>query len=408
MTARRYRTGADRQRHGSCVARRGLATLEPMLRVCHLASGDLWAGAEAQILTLLSHLRHVQDLEIEAVVLNDGRLADELRAAGVRTTVINEARANALEILRRLIRHFKARRPTIVHTHGYKQHILGALAAQVAGVPHTIQTIHGLAEPLPRLKRWRRAISRYLELLVMRLADRVIVVSRDLHCSVATKMPSRDVVATIHNGVDPERVRPCLEAAAVRARLGIGADAVVIGTVARLVPVKGIEYLIQAARIINDESLPVPLTYLIVGDGHARADLEKSVALFQLTAPVIFTGYRQDVYDLINAMDVFVLPSLHEGLPTVLLEVMLLEKPIVATAVGGIPELIIEGETGLLAPARNSQALAEKIIQAIERRDEAKRIAINAHSRAVDRFTTTHQAEKTHSLYKQLLAVATP
>src|SRR5439155_4619795 len=124
------------------------------IRVCHIMSADLWAGAEVQVATVASYLVKRPDVNLTAVLLNEGPLARELRRLGVAVTIVDETRNNALRILVRLTRFLRANDFEVVHTHRYKDTVLGAIAAKLAGVPHVIRTVHGLSEPM---RGWDRA-----------------------------------------------------------------------------------------------------------------------------------------------------------------------------------------------------------------------------------------------------------
>jgi len=138
-------------------------------RVCHIASGDVWAGAEVQIATLLPELLTYPELDISAILLNKGRLVDELNQKGVRTIVLDETVLSSWQIIRRLVRAFGHQQLDILHTHGYKQHVLASIAAKWAGVPHVIKTVHGLQEPFWGIARLRISLYEYLDRLVTRL-----------------------------------------------------------------------------------------------------------------------------------------------------------------------------------------------------------------------------------------------
>src|SRR2546426_10066703 len=131
-------------------ARRGL-------RVCHIVSGDLWAGAEVQVATVASYLVERPDVNLSAVLLNEGRLASELRGLGVQVTVIDESRNSAVRIVALLTRYLREHHVEVVHTHRYKESVVGSIAAKLAGVAHVVRSVHRMAEPLrgwERVKVW--------------------------------------------------------------------------------------------------------------------------------------------------------------------------------------------------------------------------------------------------------------
>src|SRR5438093_359148 len=128
------------------------------LRVCHIMSADLWAGAEVQLATLASYLVEQSDVNVTAVLLNDGWLASELRRLGVQTTVFDEGQHGAIGLLRLLTRFLKAHPADVVHTHRYKDTIVGATAAKLTGVPTVVRTVHGLPEPFAGWRRLKIAL----------------------------------------------------------------------------------------------------------------------------------------------------------------------------------------------------------------------------------------------------------
>ncbi|HYL81550.1 MAG TPA: glycosyltransferase family 4 protein [Candidatus Acidoferrum sp.] len=255
----------------------------------------------------------------------------------------------ALWGVRRAIRTLQ---PDIVHTHTSKAGFLGRLAARLAGVPHIVHTPHGhvfhdyFSVPTTRLfvvlERW-----------AARWTDRIITLSDEEaadHLRRGIGRPGQFV--TIPSGVDLRTV-----SASPRERRG--SEGPVVGSVARLVPVKGLENLIAAAPEILRRCPRA--RFLLVGDGELRTALEAKTRELGLTDRIIFTGFREDVPSLIAGMDVFVLPSLNEGMGRVLVMAMALGKPIAATRVGGVPELLGDDEAGILVPPGDPSALADAV-----------------------------------------------
>jgi len=331
--------------------------MSPALRVCHVVSADLWAGAEVQVATLASYLSGRPDVELTAALLNEGPLARELRRLGIPVTVIDEHRNNSFKILISLVRWLRRHPAEIVHTHRYKETVLGAVAARLAGVPGLVRTVHGQGEPL---RGWRRAKFRLyetLDTLTLRcFADRIVAVSRTMAAGLEESGYRGGTVVAVHNGVDLRKLRPSRTRDQVRRELGIDPDALLIGTVGRLSPVKGHDRLLRAARLILDVE---DARFLIVGDGPLRNELAISARRLGIDHACVFVGERSDVYDLVAAMDIFVLPSLDEGIPMALLEAMGLGVPVVASAVGGVPEVVTHRATGLLVEAGDERALAQ-------------------------------------------------
>jgi L-malate glycosyltransferase len=357
----------------------------PPLRVCHIVSGDLWAGAEVQVATLASYLAERADVALTAAVLNEGPLAHELRRLGIPVTVIDERRKSSLSIVISLVRWLRRHPADIVHTHRYKETVLGAVAARLAGVPGFVRTVHGRGEPL-RGWRWAKfRVYEALDTLALRCcADRIVAVSRSMAAGLEESGYRAGTVVTLHNGVDLRKVRPSRTRDEVRRELGIEPDALLIGTAGRLSPVKGHDRLLRAARLILDRA---EARFLIVGDGPLRDELAISARRLGVDHACTFAGERSDVYDLVAAMDVFVLPSLHEGIPMALLEAMGLGLPVVASAVGGVPEVVTHGASGLLVEAGDERALAQACVDLARDPAWARTLARRARRVVEERFS---------------------
>ena len=374
------------------------------LRVCHVASGDLWGGAEAQITALMGALRSFPDLDLSAVLLNRGRLSDELTLRGIPVTIYDESRLRFGRLLMAMTRHLRECGTQIVHSHRYKEHILGALAAKLFTNTLTVQTYHGLEE---NLAGWASVkLNAYAAINVAlgkMTANGVVGVSSEITRILQRRYPSADV-RCIRNAVDLAAVVPTAERMAMRAQLGVVPSTMVVGTVARLMPIKGIEYLIEAFAKLRQRRVKEGAKLVIVGDGPLRAGLEQCVVRRGISGDVQFLGGRTDTYNLMNAFDVFVLPSLHEGVPMALLEAMALGVPVVASRVGGIPEVVEDGKEALLVPPSNSEALAialDSLASSLERRSSLAQAAL---ARARVQFSIQSSAAKTREIYLSLHA----
>jgi glycosyltransferase involved in cell wall biosynthesis len=189
----------------------------------------------------------------------------------------------------------------------------------------------------------------------------------------------------------------------MRAELGIAPATFVVGTVGRLMPIKGSKYLIEAFARFRRQRAPQESQLVIVGDGPSRTALEQCAESHGISRDVRFLGMRTDVYSLMTAFDIFVLPSLHEGVPMVLLEAMALGIPVVASRVGGIPEILEDRKEALLVPARNAEALATAIgfvAGSIELRNELIR---SARARVQAQFSITASARSMRDMYRSLV-----
>ena len=372
------------------------------MRVCHVAMGDLWAGAEVQLLSLMRYLARLPEFECSVILFNEGRLAEELRKLPVSLTVISEQTFSPMGIAYRLAKALRKIRPDVVHTHKYKDSFIGTLVARSLGIPYVVRIVHGLPEPFMGLRNAKMvAYTAADRLMTGWFVDRVVAVSSDIE-KVLIGMYGSNRVSCIHNGIDLEAVRVTTSREAFRRKWQIPEDAVVIGTVGRLVPVKGHAILLDATRILQASIGNVAL--VLVGDGPLRKDLEANAKRLGLEKSVIFAGQQDQSYDFMNMMDVFVLPSLHEGIPMVVLEALALQRPVVATRVGGIPEVIEHGQTGFLAEPSDASSLARLLQRLVEDLPMAVSIGKAGRTRVEEKFTARTMAGKTAELYEQVLS----
>ncbi|TET64330.1 MAG: glycosyltransferase family 1 protein [Candidatus Stahlbacteria bacterium] len=293
-------------------------------------------------------------------------------------------------------------RPTIVHTHTSKAGLLGTLAAKMAGIPILIHTPHGHVlwgyfGPL------KTKIFIFLERLTSRITGKIVALTnREKEDYLMFRIANEDRFVVIFSGVKLNKFKESLfgEKQNFKKELGIPENSSIVGTVGRLVPVKGPESLIKAAKYIISK---YPDTFFIfTGDGYLRQDLENKAFKMGTKENIIFLGWRDDAAKIISAYDVFVLPSLNEGMGRVLVEAMALGKPIVASNIGGIPDLVIHGKNGFLVPPKNPKELAKYIQILLE--DEKKREKMGLAGKEMSlNFSAENMVEKIAELYEELL-----
>ena len=381
---------------------RGLAGSRT-LRVCHVASGDLWAGAEVQTAQLLTELQKDPALHVEAIVLNRGVLYDRLVAAGLNTHVIDEGVLSSFEISRRLYEFNKHWRPDVVHTHRIKENFLGGLAAAWSNVPVILHTVHGLQEALRGWEhvKWK-CYSLISSQVTKRVASGLIGVSSEIASFLRNEFPDTQVTC-IHNGIVHNVSARTDKAETTRDQIGIAESAFVVGSVGRLSPVKGIEYLLRAVALLVHERGIKSIQVAVVGGGPLQNSLEALSRDLAISEHVRFLGERQDVPSLLKLFDVFAMPSLHEGLPMALLEAMGAGCPVVASAVGGIPEVIRDGTDGVLVPPKDPIALAHAIGTLHASASIRVRFSRAGQTRAVAEFDAGRMASRTKEFYLDLL-----
>jgi glycosyltransferase involved in cell wall biosynthesis len=346
------------------------------MRVCHVISADLWAGAAAQVYQTVSDLRK-RGVEVSVALFNDGVLARRLDADNVKWRLFDEKRLGAVRIARALAAFITETDPQCVHVHAYKEHIL-AVAARAAALRRAlpiVRTFHGKSQissslnAIPRLKA--RAVEQVERALLRRSV--LIAVSRDLDTYLRQAYPDARV-ELVPNGIRLPDIAP--GRADARARWGVPEDAFWVGCVARLEPVKNLPCLVRAAATLSKALSNLRVS--IFGTGSQRGALQDLICALGAERFVALHGFDDRMPATMSAFDCFVLSSSHEGLPMSLLEAMALAVPPVCSRVGGMAELIMPGETGLLFESNDHVALAACLRRIDESKDVALRMGMTA------------------------------
>lgn len=390
--------------HSSLGKHRSNAGASAVTKVCHIAVADLWGGAEVHLITLLLSLSKMKDLELSVVLLTEGRVAQELRAAGLKVVVIAEHEYNMFVILWKLVRHFHEHQFMIVHAHKPKDNFLSAVACKVAGVPYLVRTLHGSWEPFSGVDHFKIKAYEYIDRFTNKyLVHVLIAVTQKIHFLLTQDYLSKKKakVICIHNGIDIEALMRGRKGRNIRKELDFSEKTVLVGIVGRLTPIKGHVHLLKAISVLVGKGNDVHL--IVVGDGPLRSQLECLAVEFKIQKNVTFVGHQSDISDFIEAMDILALPSLNEGIPMVLLEALAMCRPVVASRTGGIPEVIENGKTGLLIEPGNFLAIAEAIDSLIRQKGQADQLGRAGRMRVSQSFTASLMAEKTADLYRRLV-----
>lgn len=326
-----------------------------------------------------------------------------LRVTGiiVRPVDLRGFIGSILEI-RRLCRD---ERPDILHTTGFWTNNVGRLGGRLARVPIILSTVHCEPDSTIQFKegfirRLSRRLRNGLDRFTARFARLIIVVSGNIQKKlIAMRIPSKKIVV-IPNAVSPELTE---RLAGAEPAVDLP-SAKLIGCIGRLEPVKGVNYLIDACAFLEREGLD--FSAVIVGDGPMANELEADAKRAAVSNKIIFTG-RLDVADALSVLarlDVYVLPSLSEGLNTTLLEALVLERPVVATAVGGNPEVIVDGQTGLLVPPKDPKALARAISALLDDQLLGEQMAARGRKLVLEKYSIDQMIGRTLGLYHELLS----
>ncbi len=336
-------------------------------------------------------------------------LVGDLRSLGAPVTCFG-GRSNAAILMkaRAVAKELERWRADVLHCHLPVAGIVGRIAGRMAGgggVP-VVYTEHN------KMERYH-GLTRRANLLTWRWQQHAIAVSESVAESIRAHVPAGVggdgggvPLTTVENGVDTEQFDPATgggaDGVAVRQQFDIPANAPVVGTVSVFRVQKRLDHWLQAAaRVVR--SVP-NAHFLLVGDGPLRGDVERWIAAEDLTERVHLAGLQTEVRPYLAAMDVYLMSSQFEGLPIALLEAMAMARPVVATAVGGIPEVISDGQNGLLVPAGDAQQMAEASLRLLNDASLRKSMGNAARSTICERFSIARMQRQLEAIYRQVVA----
>lgn len=332
-------------------------------------------------------------------LLRKGFFADELEKDGVKIHLIKDedTASESRFLFLKLARLLRKERPDILHTHNTHPMIDGTLAGKMARVPIIVHTDHARSFP-------DRTKYMVIENILSRFVHRIVAVSEfSKQQLVHFEKIKPEKIAVIANGVNFARRQ--YDRSVLKRAFGVAGASPIIGAVSRLTEQKGTKYLIAAMPAIL-RAYPGAVL-MVVGDGVLRHDLEEQVQELQIESNVRFYGYQKEVEKYIQAMDLLVSPSIWEGMPLGILEVMQCGKPIVATRVGGVPEVVDDGVTGILTDSKSPQELADAVIEMVGREGFIQMAGDAAITRYRENFTEEIMLAKYERLYMDLLARTT-
>ena len=356
-----------------------------LLKILHIDPERHWGGGEAQVLDLLSYLAergHRNDL----LTHPDGRLFRESQALGVRTiplVVRNDLDLRPVSRLRRLIRDNNY---DIIHFHTKRAHALSFWLSRGTPRPKCVVTRR---MDYPEASNW------YTRCLYNRKVDGVVAVSQRISELLVQAGVAPEKIRLIHDGIDP---RPFESAANNR---DIHTDCVVVGMAAVFEERKGHRFLLEAARRLKAQVCRIQ--YRLAGDGSLRQSLENTATRLGLKDDVQFLGFVSDIPTFLSQVDIFVLPSLFEGLGVAALEAMAAGKAVIASRVGGLAEVVLDGVTGFLVAPGDAEGLANAIAKLAADRSLSREMGQKGRARLKAHFTLAQMATKNEAYYYGLL-----
>ena len=353
---------------------------------------DLAIGGLQQVVVNICRTINRDLFDISVLCLRDlGEFVPEVEKLGIPVFYLPQKKSGTdyLSFLK-VAKILREEKIEVIHTHNTQPLVDGTIGALMSGVKTIIHTDH--ARNFPDKRRYM-----FAEWLMSHFAHKVVGVSE--HTSedlIKYEKISRKKILTIPNGIDGNRFSININKQEKRKELGIHGSGPIIGLGVRLTEGKGINYLLQAMPDIIKKFTDI--TLVIAGDGPAADKLKKQTVELGITRNVLFLGPRLDIPELLKVFDIYVLPSLSEGLPMVLLEAMAAGCPIVATNVGGIPTLIKHGDNGSMVEPKNPQALASEIIKLLS----SQELRSQYSKKALETFQESYSADIMTRKYEQL------
>ncbi len=326
---------------------------------------------------------------------------ERLKASGVRiinTTLDN----NPFVSILKLSKIMRSENIHIVHTQGGRDDFYARVAGRIAKVPVVVNTVATLVEGYD-VTFLKKIVYVLCDRLTERFVDQFIVVSESLRKTIIRNHGIQpDKVIKIYNGIELDQYQPHPGSREkIRKEFLISEEEFLVGTAGRLVYEKGIEFLIRSVQKVL-KTFP-KTKFLLVGDGPLKMKLENLARELGIMEYCIFSGFRDDIPEILSSLDLFVLPSILEGHPIVILEAMAMAKPIVASDINGVREQIENGRTGVLVPRGDPQALAEAINQMLKERIEANKLGMEARKQVEEIFDIRRQVALHEEVYKGLL-----
>lgn len=368
------------------------------INVLEIFTNSNVGGIQQNILDLLRQYDRKSINALFCCFGTKGEIGIEIEKLGIECTFLNRPKYKRFSppIMIDLYKLMKQQRIHVVKTNNYYANLYGRLAALLAGVPVKIVCVH-----IDYHKKDKRLTRRIINKLLSKISDKVVAVSDAVKLDILKyDHLTEDKVIVIYNGIDGDRFL-VIENNVIRSELGLSPEDFVIGTVGRLILQKGQKYLLEAVSKLK-EKFP-HLILLIVGDGRLRDELKDYAKSLKIQQNVIFLGNRKDIPAILSAMDIFVFPSLWEGFGIALIEAMAAGKPIIASDIPPIREIVNSEKVGILVPPKNSDAIADSIELLLHNKNLAENISNTVKERAFSTFNIENTTKQYTELFTSIL-----
>jgi len=378
-------------------------------KILYLITQSELGGAQRYVFDLAKNLQNEFNITVAFGEQGEkGELVRQLQRANIKYYALPHLKRaicplNDFLAFIEIIKLIKKIKPDIIHLNSSKISILGSIATKMCFMFHitcyVIYTVHGWVfnEPLPK---WKKFFYKYAEKFTASFKNKIICVSEfDRQIAIQQKIAPEKKLITIHNGIKPVDFLPKQEALQklMPNTYNLKPNTQIIGTIGNFYKTKGFKYLIKATKLLIDKGLKIKI--IIIGEGEERKNLEKLIKQNNLSNNFILTGKINNAAQLLPAFDIYVCSSVKEGLSYTIIEAMQAGLPIVATKVGGNPELIEDNKTGLLVEAKNPQMLAEKINRLTNNPKLSQELGEQAKIKAEEEFNLERMVKKTKEIY---------
>jgi len=362
-------------------------------KILHLRASTSFGGAEKLMLSCFKKMKQ-EDFSLFLLGIvkkkrENSSIVEKARESGIASFYLYYRWKFGIYSVFSLVSFLKKNQITIVHSHGYRENILVFFSSWLCDV-WKISTVHGWTT-----HGWRKRIDK----IILKRFDIITVPSEEIVDELIQAGIKKEKITLLRNVIDPEALEDRSQSLSFRKEFNIPQDMFTVTYIGRISPEKGLHYLLESASHVK-EKIP-GIKIVIAGDGTELDILKNHVRKTGLENHVIFTGYREDVGSILRASDVFVNPSLTEGFPLSILEAMYCKVPVVATAVGGIPEIMKTGESGILIEPRNSEELADALVMLFKDSKARERISQNAYRIVTQEYLIDNYCIKLKEVYNR-------
>lgn len=371
-------------------------------KVLHLIDPSGLYGAEIVILNLSNEMKKSKFIPIVGIISQKGKsmpvLGKVAQNLGIDIMLFPSRFRFDPSCILQLLGYIYRKKINAIHSHGYKATLMAILPSYLLKIPFIITCHLWFSKDDKKLLLYHE-----LEAQAMKAANSVIGVSEEICKNIMAKNINKEKVNLIHNGIDLSNYRKYAreESFTLFEKLKINEDEFVVGTAGRLDHQKGYHYLLSAVKYLKDKNINVKC--VVIGEGPQRKELEQKRQDLGLQKVIHFPGFREDIINLLDMMDIFVLTSIDEGLPMILLEAMAMKKAIISTPVGAIDKVLTHGKDALLYDVGDVTTLAKYIIDLKNNPERKEKMGQEAYTRFKSDFSSEIMAKKYISIYDALL-----